>query len=207
MMRLPETTRTPNGFTVEGASPELLGELLDNYARELKRTSPRIYGAMLPGLPKSKISDELGAIGIEPPEEVLVWWNWRNGFRPLVPIGLRHAQLRLEDAVYMYRRSSLGTDIDQWNPHWIHIAGSGNDGDAVCCQRSDEPPLVRAVSSFDIGTQPYEDPLRQVVSLCTPVTWWLLSIAKGWNSWDPITGFWGWDDSQYPLEWKLTNLM
>lgn len=206
-MLLPETTRTPDGFTVEGASPELLAELLDAYSFELKRRSRSIYDTMLPGLSVSQIEDELGTIGITPPTEVLVWWSWRNGHKPMVPNGMKHAQLRLADSILLYRRSSLGTSIDQWNPDWIRVAGSGNAGDAIRCAPSDKPPLVRAVSTFDIGTQEYEDPLRQVVSLCTPVTWWLVSIAKGWDEWDPITGFWGWDDSRYPLEWKMTNLM
>jgi hypothetical protein len=206
-MRLPKTTRTPLGFTVEGAGAELLEDLLKQYEFELGRQSPAIVDAMQPGLPAAQIEDEIGALGLTPPREAIVWWRWRNGFRPMVRHGLKHAQLRFEDSIKFYRRATLGTAVEEWNPNWLRIAGGGNEGDAISCAEMAAAPLVRSVSTFDLGTQDDEEPLRQVVSLCTPVTWWLLAIAKGWDYWNPITGLWSWDDEQYPLEWKLTNLM
>ena len=142
-----------------------------------------------------------------PPAEALVWWRWRNGFRPMVANGMRNAQMSLATAIALYRSRSLGTEEDKWNPDWILVAGSANDGNAICCRPSNRPPLVRAVSTFELGTQDDEDTLHQVVSLCTPITWRLLAILKGWDEYEPFTGFWGWDDSRYPLEWKITNLM
>ena len=147
-MLLPETTRTPEGFTVEGASPELLTDLLDAYAFELRSRSRRIYDLMMPGLSAAEIQDSFGAIGLVPPAEAVVWWQWRNGYRAMIGHGMRHAQLTLADATALYRGRSLGTAEDQWNPDWILVAGEANSGDAICCRPSDKPPLVRSVSTF-----------------------------------------------------------
>lgn len=207
IMNLPETIRTANGLTAEGASPALLGQLLDEYASELKTRSPGIYGALQPGLLAAQIEDALGRINLTPPDELIVWWGWRDGFRPMFGHGLRHGQLRLETAIATYKNEDLGTELEEWNPNWIRVGGTGNDGDAVSCAPSEDPPLVRAVSTWDIGTQPFEDTIRQVVSLCTPVTWWLTAIKEGWDQYNPTTGFWDWDRSLYPPEWDITHLM
>ena len=207
VITLPETTRTPSGFTVERASAGLLSELLDEYSFQLKKRSPNVFDAMLPGLSKTEIEQRLGEIAINPPDEVYVWWQWKNGFRPMSGYGDKIGQMRLSSAVKHYRDWHLGTDVGDWNPDWIPVAGTFNDAVAVCCRSAENPPRVRAVSTFEIGTQDSEGIAHQVVSLCTPVTWRLIAIAKGWDEWEPITATWGWDDSRYPLEWKLTNLM
>ena len=204
---LPETTRTPLGFTVEGASAELLEQLLDEYAFQLKRHSRKIFDAMIPGLSRAQIEDELAAIGKVPPDEMLVWWQWRNGFQVGFGHGLRHAQMSLSTAIALYKQEHLGTEETNWNPEWLLVAGTGNHGVAMCCRSSEPVPRVRSVSTFEIGTQDSESTAHQVLSLCTPIAWRLLAIAKGWDEFEPLTEMWGWDDSRYPLERKLTNLM
>jgi hypothetical protein len=49
--------------------------------------------------------------------------------------------------------------------------------------------LVRAVDPEFGGTQPWQTQ-QQVVSLCTPVTWWIDSIRRGWYQWKPELGAW-----------------
>jgi hypothetical protein len=204
---LPATISTADGLTVEGAGPELLEELLDAYAFELKKSSPAIYDSMLPGLSVDQIHDLLGEIGVVPSPELLVWWGWRNGHVPFFGHGLNHDQMSLETAIKLYKDESLGTNHWEWNPNWIRIAGEGNSGDAARWNDNQGATFVRHVSTFDIGTQDDESILRQVVSICTPVTWWLYAIAEGWDSFDVSSGFWDYDESKYPPDWRVTLLM
>jgi hypothetical protein len=83
-----------------------------------------------------------------------------------------------------------GSEDWQWNPDWIRIMGDAN-GLAICCAApADNAPLVRGLSwTGEYGTQPTQT-LRQVVSLCTPVTWWIDSLRNGWYRWNADSNAW-----------------
>ena len=55
------------------------------------------------------------------------------------------------------------------------------------------------------GTQ-RDDTVRQVVSLCTPVTFLLLALAKGWSTWDKANSDWAVRDHEVPVEWRLLGM-
>ncbi|CAN5267717.1 hypothetical protein BH09ACT1_BH09ACT1_12080 [soil metagenome] len=205
-MKLPETHLTSRGFTVLGAGPDLLSELLHILDFEAKKRGVPVDDYYAPGLSRSQVEDPLGQIGISPPEELLVWWGWHNGIRSPKYM-TRLDQFSLDVAVSKYQHSDRGSEsIFEWHPSWIHVAGSGNDGMAVCCDPTPSGVLVRSVSPSGSGTQP-EETETQVVSLCTPITWELLGIAKGWMRWNASDGHWDTDESRVPLEWALTELI
>jgi len=195
---------TPSGLTVQGASPEMLLELLDAYSFEVQRQDRDFWSTFQTGLSRAEIVDRLQAVDLEAPEELLTWWTWRNGFRTGVNPDVTLPQMSLEFALKLRDKDEMGLEEDEWNPAWIRVAGySSQDAMAVRCVPG-EQVLVRATSADDSGTQDHETS-RQVVSLCTPVSWWLLGIAKGWSHWDGK--FWAIDQSLFPYEWQLTDLL
>jgi hypothetical protein len=105
MILLPETTRTPAGFTVEGASPEMLEQLLDAYAVKLKTRSPSTFDLMVPGLSRAQIEDALGTIGITPSAETQLWWQWCNGIATSCRLGETPPRVR-ERLIVQHRNAS-----------------------------------------------------------------------------------------------------
>jgi hypothetical protein len=108
----------------------------------------------------------------------------------------------LAECVHAYldpRGHPKGQEDWQWNPDWIQIMGDAN-GLAISCDRhADDPPLVRGLSWDRVyGTQP-DQTLNQVVSLCTPVTWWIDALRHGWYRWNgPGNGWESVDHSKQP---------
>lgn len=205
-MLLPETYRSPRGLTVEGASPELLVELLDALAFETKRAGAPLNDVLQPGVSRQYVQDQLGTIGLTAPEELIAWWGWRNGARPGLVSGQPLDMNSVEMAIHLYPRRFLGDGEFSWHPDWIRLLGPGGYAISVNTDPSEQPPAIRATESF-IGTAP-DNTATQVVSLCTPVTWWLLARAKGWTRWEVKDGFGRWnpDLDRYPLEWRITEI-
>jgi hypothetical protein len=207
-VKLPETYRTERGFTVEGAGPELLADLLDAYEFEIRRRSPEAWVSAKPGLAVEEVVELMSSAGLPVPDEAIVWWSWGNGHRLDRTWRMRFPQMSLETAIENY-----GIDRDQYNlallpgPQWIRVAGIDRSAAiGIDCDPSYDLPLVRLLDP-ELGNGPARLTDRQAVSLCTPVTWWLTAIAKGWMEFDH-TGFWRVRDlDAYPTEWRLTNLI
>jgi len=190
---------------VDGASADLLTELLDAYEFELKSRAEQVWESLLPGLSRDEIQDGLGEAGLAAPEELVVWWSWHNGHRYGAPTGLRHPQMSLAFALDLRQSDDLGMEPHQWDPSFVRVAGEGSKSSiAVSCANRVPPPMVRAVAAEFGGTQGAAGH-RQVLSLCTPVTWWLLALTKGWSTFDP-TNFWDINDEEFPYEWTLTAM-
>ncbi|MBG6054957.1 hypothetical protein IWX81_001368 [Salinibacterium sp. CAN_S4] len=208
-MILPETVTVDEGLTVVGASPELLEELLDFLDVETTRLGVSVRDALLPGLARQQVQDEFGAVGLQAPEELITWWGWSNGVRPGV-MGTRSFEFNsLQTTLGSWSREvhGSGNNDGTWNPEWLRVLGPGNYGVLVSCAAVDGPPLVRD-SDGALGTAVW-DTDNQVVSLCTPVTWWIHARQRGWTTWTPAPGGqneWMVDWEKFPLEWRLTQI-
>jgi hypothetical protein len=205
---LPQTYRTTDGFTVDGASPALLRELLDMYISTLDDLGVRTKELFVPGIPESVIRDSLAELGLVPTDELIVWWNWRNGVKLGLPRKyVRFDFLSVERSMQGYRTDPMGMEEALWNPSWIRVIGPST-GIAVRLGDSANP-LVRGVSPTGFTTNS-PNASAQVVSLCTPVTWWLRAIANGWTTWVPGAEGWGrWVHrrDEIPLEWEFTAMV
>jgi hypothetical protein len=207
-MKIPKTYATEHGLTVEGASPELLAELLDTYAYEIYQRNPEAWEGMSPGLSPDDIVEELTAEDIPASEEATVWWSWTNGYRPDRPPLLSNPPLPLGSAIESYV-----TDRDIYKfellpgPNWIRVTGLDRSTSiALHCDDGDGLPLVcRIAPAVKVGNGPHD--LRPVVSLCTPVTWWLTALDKGWMRFDDHGYLRVPDMTAYPTEWRLTGLI
>jgi len=205
--KLPNTYRTERGFTVEGAGPGLLAELLDAYKFEIRRRSPEALASMKPGLPEADIRSQLAAVGLSAPEEAVAWWSWGNGHRLDRTWRVRFPQISLETAIdyYVIDRDRYSFELLP-GPQWLRVAGiDRSSAIGIDCDPAHDVPQVRLIDP-ELGNGPARLSDRQAVSLCTPVTWWLTAMARGWMEFDESGFLRVTDLDAYPTEWRLTNL-
>ncbi len=211
MTELPKTIHTPDGLSVEGASPELLISLLGEYESALEGLRPGCAEAFRPGLPADAIISRFAPLGYVPNDEVIAWWGWHDGLHDsdLNPPGV--TPFRLDAAVDLVLKMHRGVVrppdwlFDTWHPAWIPF-----DYTATLAIRGDSaqvPPPVRPQQP-EMGDHTQDAPApAQVISLCTPVTWWITAIREGWRRWDEERGMiWAFRD-EYPPEWSDTRLV
>jgi len=192
---------------VEGASPELLRELLNEYEELIRDRTPDDWNTAQPGLRRIEIVEFLASIGLVPPDEIIVWWEWQGGHATGRPYSIRHPHLTLDSAKSVRETSGVGFGEFEWNPSWLPVAGEGPKFNiAVDCSGDHTPPLVRAISPEEASTTHDVDSVFQVVSLCTPVAWWIEAIRQGWYFVDENQN-WQLRWAELPPEWKRTLLV
>jgi hypothetical protein len=203
---LPETIGTSHGPSVDGASAVLLTELLSILESELRRQGIPVDDYLRPGAPEADVLAGFEKCGLEAPDEAVAWFDWHDGpvrspeSHKVMPMFMGWS---LDETVRGYlnpKGAPKGFEEWHWNPSWIQIMGDAN-GLAIRCEADrTASPLVRGLTwDGTHGTQG-EQSLRQVVSLCTPVTWWIDSLQHGWYRWNAAGNAWeNVDHSKQPL--------
>jgi hypothetical protein len=189
---------------VEGASAEMLRELLSAFEGELENQGVPLGTLLAAGVTREYVLEMFARVQLTPPDEVVVLYEWRNGITPVqgseyaLPMFAFPSIERTVEAYLSPTGWPKGDEDWQWKPDWIQIMGQGY-GLAVCTSDPPaDPPLARGISvDGEFGTQP-DQALRQVVSLCTPVAWWVESLIEGWYRWDSTSGRWDVDPSAQP---------
>ncbi len=207
MLRLPATVRSRHGLTVEGAGAALLEELLDAYRYEIERRDRRAWDGFRPGHSRHEIVDKFAEVGLVPPEELVVWWAWSDGHPMMGPRGQRNTPFGIDHALRLYREDRDDAFELLPGPEWVRIAGQGRrETIALSCEAGVDLPLVRFLDiEQGLGPQRLSDPY--VMSLCTPVTWWLMGLAKGWIAFNRSRDRWTYKLEDAPIEWHLTQLL
>jgi hypothetical protein len=166
----------------EGASPELLRELLREWEAELRGVGFPIDRVTNPGVDPAITREAFRAAGLRAPEELQVWFAWRNGQPFQVPglAGFREMH-DLENSL------SRRLDPDFWDPRWVRLA-QADPGITMNTADVTPAPLLRA-TVFEIGTDP-EPSHSDVRSLCTLVTWFIGALRSGEHRWDRETAAW-----------------
>lgn len=172
----------------EGAGPELLADLLARWEAELRARGFPVDAATNPGLAPPAFRSAYSAFGVTPPDELVEWFRWRNGqpldAPPLAP------PFHAIDAESSVRDRALGLTIGyqpgQWHP-WVRLGATGREL-SMDTRDSDPAPLVRR-TVFEVGTEPRPD-FSDVRSLCTPVTWYLDALLRGYHRWDSVAQTW-----------------
>jgi hypothetical protein len=201
---LPATIESPDGLTVEGASAQLLSELLAELDCELVASGFPVYEFLLPGTSEARVRNSVEGLGLTAPDELVVWFTWHDGraeteaSRYFVPGFTLRTLAYVVDCYQDPAYEPFGEEEWQWDPRWLHIVGP-NVGLAMRCDGDPaQPPLVRNVASDSgFGTQPHQT-ARQAVSMCTPVTWWIESLRNGWYRWKPDVQRWWADETFQP---------
>jgi hypothetical protein len=76
---LPDTIGTPRGPSVDGASAELLRELLRTLETEMRVVGVPVGKLLRPGAIRADIEREFHAWGLVAPEEAIVLFEWHDG--------------------------------------------------------------------------------------------------------------------------------
>jgi len=193
---LPATIGTAVGPSVEGASPTLLSELLMEMETELRRQGVPVDEYLRPPAPISVVRAGFEECGLDPPLEALAWFGWHDGptrapnSHKVMPMFLGWSLAESVRAYLDPKGQPKGREDWQWDPRWLQIMGDGNGLAIFCGDAPDKAPLVRGITvDREYGTQPSQT-LRQVVSLCTPVTWWIDALRHGWYRWNKHANAW-----------------
>lgn len=188
LMRLPVEVQTPFGPSVEGASPDLLAELLV----ELEACVTAAGGTtshLNRGLRRAEAESALATAGLPLPPELSTWFGWHNGevwkdaWNP-GPLALPASPLLTLDESLGMRAAEepIGVPEWDWDPRWLRLTGEWKLGVAIRCITADDAPLARMI--MDEMRAYVSDTQSQVVSLCTPITWWIEAIRAGYYTWD-----------------------
>ncbi|CAO1652344.1 hypothetical protein NYA9BBAC_01833 [Salinibacterium sp. NYA9b] len=188
MRTLPKTVSTEHGPSVEGAGPELLAELLAEFETELRAVGAPA-NLFNPGAGADELTQQLASRVPALPPELFSWFAWHNGERHELPgeapqilwtAGVFHdvpGVIRMQD---LDIGEIAGNELD-WDPSWLRLTGSWDHGIAIQCTDAEALPLVRMVA-FDTRTNP-ADTDTQLVSLCTPIAWWIDAVRSGHYRW------------------------
>lgn len=183
----------------------MLEDLLRALEVELVTHGVPVNEFLKPGADPRSIRAEFASSGLIAPAEAVAWFEWHDG-RYEVP-GSEEALPVFEAWSLDYLRAEREDPHSQrrgygewdWNPGWIHLMGDQTALAMCCTAPPDENPLVRMVSTDGFnGTQDHQT-ARQVVSLCTPVTWWIDSLRRGFYTWDAKASAWIRHSAAQPL--------
>jgi hypothetical protein len=195
-MEIPETIGTLFGPSVEGASPELLVELLPTLEDQLRTKGIPVEEYLSPGASPAAVRAGFEECGLVAPDEAVVWFGWHDGptrhpnSHKVMPMFLGWSLAECVAAYLDPAGHPKGHEDWQWDPAWIQIMGDANGLAISCAAAPDQAPLVRALTwDGEFGTQPSQT-LSQAVSLCTPVAWWVDALQHGWYRWNPHGNAW-----------------
>ena len=210
MIEIPETIGTPDGPSVDGASAHLLKVLLGAFEDQLVTAGIPVNEFLRPGAPPAKVHEIFAKNGLTAPDEAVVWFGWHDG--PVRGVGDEALPIfefwSIEEADARRnapRALPMGYEDWQWIPTWMQIMGDANGLAIECGADAKQSPLVRGLSWGEPSTQPGRT-LSQVVSLCTPVAWWIDALRHGWYAWDPDENSWDTDRSGQPAIRALRGL-
>lgn len=140
-------------------------------------------------------------IGLQAPDEAVALFGWHDGCvatsegETALPARFL---LSLDAVPNLFKMSRLGMGEWDWNPNWAQVMGSKYGLAISCADDPGQPPLVRSVED-SAGTADWQTDY-QVVSLCTPVTWWIQGLRHGWYQYDQATRAWNRDRTEIPQQ-------
>lgn len=212
MMRLPVTIATPKGLSVEGAGANLLAELLDKLEQELRKQGVPVDEYFCPGAPAAEVRSTFANNGLVAPDEAVVWFGWHDGVdrsRPSDKVLPKFFSWSLSETVTSRLKldpNFIGFEDWQVDPRWMQILGEQYGITVRCDDVPENPPLVRALT-FAEPSYASTYTHQQVVSLCTPVTWWIEALRQGLFTWLPEFDGWDIQDRKLPGDRSRTGIV
>jgi len=199
-------TETEFGPTVTPNSPAVLRQLLDEFEDIVRAQGAPVDGHLAPGISRETLTEQLGSVGLAPPEELVTWFAWHNGLRPTFGGKLRVDCLppfitpsALDTAIERYYTDADADHEDgRWDaaPGWLMLDNTVNRLAVHCGGDPNSPPLIRAVDM--------ENPLwaehssQQAISLCTAVSHWIRALELGVYVWNMNDRAWDYTYSRIP---------
>lgn len=216
MSKLPNITTTSDGPRADGASPQLLAELLEQCEKEFISAGVPLDRWLAPGIGAEEVNQKLAEVGLIAPDELLVWFGWHNGLTTPTPGEIAERALpnfvpaSIDLTIRRYKDLVLNFEPPYMNDiplkYFTFGAGEGwlrieddSRGCAVDCSGKYPPsdaPRIRYASEqfYETGAET----LFRAVSLCTRVTWMLDSFHSGAFNWNAETQWWDIDFTSRP---------
>jgi cell wall assembly regulator SMI1 len=153
-----------------------------------------------PGLTEAQIETAIKPLGLRLPQEVRIWWRWRNGTiyggRRKLP-GPWHEAMSIEDAIEHYqqcRQVAINTAGDWphndpdliWSPSWLPIIKTTQPVAVDCSVPEDTPTPVLHIDWSDL-----EHSRRpRACSIGEMVSWWIAALENDAWYWDEQDKWW-----------------
>ena len=185
---------TPQGWSLEGASPARLRELLDTFTHKLADRGIDCDHLLNPGASAEEVKAGFASVDLVAPDELVVWFGWHNGLRengnhqwfghvPFVfPMTLKWC---IDD--YKYQLAE-GIPLGVWTAGWFAL--EAEVGLAVFCGADPADSLLVRKPDPESGDSLDVPSVNQLVSLCTLVTWWIDALDAGYAT--PGVDAWDW---------------
>jgi hypothetical protein len=209
---------TPHGPLLTGSSPELLRTLLLEFEDELESLGCPTRSTLLPGLDRVEIEAKLASRGLACPEELVVWFEWHNGYArdERAPIGGLPLIMpaSLDDALAAYDDSRMELelafseelDLERLSfgavEGWLRLASYSETVAVECSIGGATPPRIRW-ANVDFAEPGFETRFR-AVSLCTVIHQWIADARDGAFVWNDETR---WFVNYEKLHTELTQSM
>jgi hypothetical protein len=210
VVRAVTVLQTKDGPSFEGASADSLRELLGELESLLRSQGVRVDEDLAPGLARDDVRHRFDAARLPVPDEAVEWFAWRNGQTAAAMAQKRESAIPVFsfwslDEVLAARRTLegsrlFGSEEWQWSPDWLHLIGDNNGVAMSMAAGRSRAPLIRGLEISDPNTAP-DFTERQVVSLCTPVSWWIEDLRSGVIGWNAREGIWDMRLNELPL-WR-----
>jgi hypothetical protein len=196
---------TANGPMIEGASAQMLAQLLDEYESILENELGGPVGAtMALGIDQDEVETKLASRGLRCPDEVAVWFGWHNGTpridgRAVGAIPFIYP-CSLDESLELYDADRKDLEVAFENAWDYELATSGagegwlrlgplSETVAVNCRQGGSSPMEVRWTDRDFADPSFVGKLR-AVSLCTVVSRWIDFARAGAFSWSPDLQHW-----------------
>jgi len=173
-----------------------LQEALERLERALVQVRCPVVEGLQPGLTEADIRGQLGAVDLDPPEDLITLFGWHNGYHQpseqewwggwIGPsLQTRSLAQALDDYPTVY--ASIA-EFDEDDPRWLPVMWCGDPIIMYCGDDSRRRGTITA--------RMYEYPLdesHKISSLAVPIEWWAGFLETGDYRFTPLsdgTGTW-----------------
>jgi len=170
-MELNDFIVTDHGLAVIDAGPDLLTELLEQYAALLRDSGYDLDSRLRPGRSRDEVVSLWAELGVTVPEEAVRLWAWHDG-----PVGGGFPgadQDSLDSAITRYQSEVKGLTDFAWHPDWIPVWGGHN----IAMNVHGEIPVIRG----EDGVYEWDgwDQRVQATSFCTVIAMGIYGRERG----------------------------
>ncbi len=204
--------------------PIMTFDLLQSLWDRLARIGAPVVEEAAPGLTEDEIRDALAQVGLEAPDEVMVWWQWRNGTRSgvcrgssapgrsicpsreLIPLqeALAQRHVSLEVA------STLQNDFkmpakDIYPPQWLPLIAYDEHLTVIDCGSGHRFAPVHHYNMENLGLEGCH--VTRAPSIAAMVKMWIDAMDAGLWTYNPIDDVIDRDWDDMPEAWRLSGFM
>lgn len=173
-----------------------------------------VLDGMQPGLPEREIRRVIGELGINPPQELIAWFGWHNGYvappgrTPRAWMGAELLQYTFDHAVSLY--SGIAEGIDEFREFDLVSPDEDTEWFPLCMVRGGSYLVMNcgnglqrgSVARWNTHAQGFRPGGYRPQTLAEPVEWWVELIESGTWRYDASTDYVEYDPAYV---WSLSE--